>query len=162
MYRNNRNNWRRVSLGRQIEESKLPGGAFVGRYAKELRWDALVLALVITVIGVLQFPLRNPPAGWIILGVGAAMLVQTQMLWTYRLHVDRETLREECRILCMHLDKKILWKNICAKKVRCGKGGEAISIRLYDEQGRKRLHLTYEVVGFGKVLKRAKDIPKRK
>ena len=161
MYRNNRNDWRRTSLGRQIEESKLPGGAFVGRYAKELRWEALILTVVIGGIGVLQL-LQNRTAAYIILGFSAALLMLTQVLWSYRLHVDRETIREECWFLCVHWDKKILWKNIHAKKVKCGRGGEPMTLRLYDEQGRKRMHLTYEVVGFSRVLKRAKELPKRK
>lgn len=162
VYRNNRNAWRRVSLGRQCEEYNLPGGAFTGRYAKELRWEALILSLVISLIGVMQLLGCNWTAGAVILGLAAALLVLTQVLWTYRLHVDRETIREECWLLCIHLDKRILWKNIGSKKVRCGRGGEAMTLRLYDEQGRKRLHLSYEVVGFGRVLKRAKDLPKRK
>ena len=162
MYHHNRNDWRRVSLGREIEERKLPGGAFTGRYAKALRWEALILALILSVIGAIQLPGRSWAGAGFFLALGAAMLVLTQALWTYRLHADRESIREEYWILCIHLDKKILWKNICSKKVRCAKGGEAISVRLYDEQGRKRLHLTYEVVGFGRVLKRAKELPKRK
>ena len=162
MYHNNRNAWRRVSLGREIEEQKLPGGAFTGRYTKELRWEALVLSAVIGAIGVVQLLGRSRTAAYMALGFSAALLVLAQVLWSYRLHVDRETIREEYWLLCFHRRREVLWRDLRSKKVRSNDRGEAMTLRLYDGQGHKRLHLTYEVVGFGKVLKRTKDLPKRK
>lgn len=162
MYHNNKNDWRRVSLGREIEEQKLPGGAFTGRYARELRWEALSLSAVIGAIGIVQLLGRSWAAAYMVLGFSAALLVLTQVLWSYRLHVDRENIREEYWLLFLHRSRAVAWKDLRSKKVKCSKRGEAMTLRLYDGQGRKRMHLTYEVVGFGRVLKRAKELPKGK
>ena len=146
---------------RELEETDLPCGPFVGRYTKGFRRFALIAALL--AIGLSYFLLlgiRNSAAGYAFLIPGAAMLLLLPEIYTYRCRATADSVTVSRRIVFYPYRKEVQWTDVAYKRVKRGKSGAILSLRLYDAQKKRLLSVDALVVGIERMVKRVRNVPK--
>ena len=146
---------------RELEETDLPCGSFVGRYTKGFRRFALIAALL--AIGLTYFLLlgiRNSAAGYAFLIPGAAMLLLLPEIYTYRCRVTADSVTVSRRIVFYPYQKEVQWTDVAYKRVKRGKSGAILFLRLYDAQKKRLLSVDALVVGIERMVKRVRNVPK--
>ena len=148
-----------LSNQRAREENKLPQGNFTGHIAKGCTFSLLICAVIMLGIGFLS--LGNALSiFFFVFGLLISALLPTY--FSYRCYIDKEALRITYFILCFKFKNEILWKNIAYKKVNRDNIGNPQSILLYDMHKKKVASFDAVIVGFDRIIKIAKSIPKFK
>lgn len=146
---------------RKIEENSISGTSFVGSMAKAYKYGLLMVSIIGIGMGyILVAHIQNYPAGsmFVIIGIIALLLLPTY--FSYRCYVDNNTINEKYYILCFKISNKALWKDVKYKQVKRDANGNAYTIKLYNINKKKLIRISNEVVGFEKIVKIAKGIPK--
>lgn len=146
---------------RELEETALPSGPFVGHYAKGFRRFALIATLL--AIGLsffLLFVVRNSAAGYAFLIPGAAMLLLLPGIYPYRCQVTADSVTVSRRIVFYPYRKEVQWADVAYKRVKRGKSGEILSLRLYNARKKRMLSVDVFVVGIERMAKRVRTVPK--
>ncbi len=148
---------------RRIEENDLRGNSFVGRIAKGYK-NCLVATSVFGIgIGCfLAFPMKSPAHGIIFAVIGVVSLLLLPTYFSYRCRVDKFTLQAEYYVLLFKVKKSVRWQDVKYKKVKREKDGNARSIRLYDGNKKKLIFFDNAIVGFEKIMRMAKNVPRIK
>lgn len=145
---------------RRGEEDNLPAKSFEAAIAKGYKNSLLIIGIAGIGMGYfLSVPISEPEIGIIfgILGVIALLMLPTY--FSYRCYIDQRTIKAEYFILCFKIRKQVLWKDIEYKIIKRNSAGDAYSIRLYDLHKKKQISFDYSIVGFGKIVQMAKNIP---
>ena len=71
-------------------------------------------------------------------------------------------MKEEYFILCFKVKKEVYWKDVSYKLTERDDVGNAISIKLFNSDRKKLISFDKAIVGFDKVVRMAKRIPKLK
>lgn len=143
------------------EEDSLPAGAFVGRITNACKYALLFFALLAIGMGCfLYLPPINSEIGLLfgVIGLLIASLLPTY--FSYRCFVDKTVLKATYLILCFRITKKTLWKDVKYKKVKRDALGNGVSIALYDTNRKKLISFDALIVGFDRIVKTAKHLPK--
>ena len=144
---------------RKGEENSLQGNSFVGGIAKGYKYSLLITAVLGIGMGYfLAVPIQDPSIGLIFGALGIVALLMLPTYFSYRCHVDKNTLKAEYYILLFKIKKEVNWKNVEYKVVKRDSKGNPISIRLYNSKKKKLISFDYGIVGFGKIVRMAKRI----
>ena len=144
---------------RKREEDTLQANSFVGGIAKGYKYSLLITAVFGIGMGYFLFvPIQDPALGLMfgVLGIVALLLLPTY--FSYRCHVDQSTLKAEYYILFFKIKREVHWKDVEYKAVKRDSTGNPISIRLYNSNQKKLASFDYSIVGFGKIVRRAKKV----
>ena len=146
---------------RETEEKSVSGTSFVGFMAKAYKYSLLAASFVSIGMGYFLIAhIQNYPAGSMFLIIGMIALLILPTYFSYRCYVDNNTINEKYYILFFKISKKVYWKDVKYKRVKRDANGNAYTIRLYNINKKKLIHISNEVVGFGKIVKITKGIPK--
>ena len=74
--------------------------------------------------------------------------------------MDKIAITTKYYVLFVKVSKEVLWKDVEYKVVKRDSNGEPLSIRLYNSKKKRLISFDYSVVGFEKILKMAKGVPK--
>ena len=149
-----------LNEARKYEEVSLSSKSFAVTISKGYRYSTLLTCVVGLGMGCcLLFWIRDPIAGWAFGALGIAALLVLPTCLTYRCYVDKTVMKESYFLLCFKVTGEVYWKDIGYKKVKRSFNGEPLTIRLYDKGKKKRISFDYSMVGFGKILKMAKQVP---
>ena len=113
-------------------------------------------------IGYFLVSIQNPTVGMIFGALGMLALLLLPTCFSYKCHVDKNAIRAQYLILCFKVKKEVLWKDVKYKVVKRASNGDALSIRLYNIRNKKLIDFDYSIVGFGKIVRMSKEIPKLK
>lgn len=142
---------------RTLEEENLPTRHFTGVIAKSCKYSLLICFFIFLGMGFLSLETELSILFWS-LGLFIAALLPTY--FTYRCYIDKEVLKITYFILCFKVKKEILWKDVAYKAVKRDTAGNPQAIRLYDAHKKKLASFDGVVVGFSRIIKIAKHIPK--
>ena len=123
----------------------------------------LWIPCMVTAIGLSYFLLlgiRNSAAGYAFLIPGAAMLLLLPEIYTYRCRVTADSVTVSLRIVFYPYRKEVQWTDVAYKRVKRGKSGAILSLRLYDAQKKRLLSVDALVVGIERMVKRVRNVPK--
>jgi hypothetical protein len=96
-----------------------------------------------------------------LLGVVSLLILPT--IFSYKCYIDQVSMKEEYFILCFKVKKEAFWKDIAYKLIKRDKTRNELStIRFYDSERKKLISFDMTVVGFGKIIRMSKKIPKLK
>ena len=96
-----------------------------------------------------------------LLGVVSLLILPT--IFSYKCYIDQVSMKEEYFILCFKVKKEVFWKDIAYKLIKRDKTRNELStIRFYDSERKKLISFDMTVVGFGKIIRMSKKIPKLK
>ena len=144
---------------RKEEEDSLQANSFVGAIAKGYKYSLLVTAVFGIGMGYfLAVPIQDPSVGLIFGVLGIVALLMLPTYFSYRCHVDKNTLKAEYYILCYKIKKEVSWKDVEYKVVKRDSTGSPLSIRLYNSRKKKLISFDHSIVGFGKIVRMAKRI----
>ena len=145
------------SYQRAREERKLQPGNFTGYIVKSCTFSLLIFAIIILGMGFLSLgkPVSIPI---FLLGLFITALLPTY--FSYRCHVDKESMKITYWVLFFEFKKEVHWKNIAYKRVNRDNLGDPRSILLYDIHKKKVASFDAIIVGFGRIIKITKSIPK--
>ena len=160
MHRIARNVGSYLNESRKYEEASLSSKSFVVTVAKGYRYSILIACIVGLGMGCwLLLWILDPVAGWAFGSIGIVALLMLPTCFSYRCYVDKTVMKESYFLLCFKVTGEVYWKDIGYKKVKRSCNGEPLTIRLYDKGKKKRISFDYSMVGFGKILKMAKQVP---
>ena len=148
-----------LSSQRTLEEEGLPQGSFTGTIAKGCKYSLLISAGIMLGMGCLSSG-NEPSVFFFAIGLLISALLPTY--FSYRCRIDKRTLKVTYFILCFKVTKEMRWKDVAYKKVKRDKAGNPQSIRLYDAHKKKLTSFDAVIVGFDRIVKIAKPIPKLK
>jgi hypothetical protein len=152
-----------LNASRIEEESSITNTAFVGTMAKGYKYSLLATSIIGIGMGYfLSVPIQDPAVGVIFGMSGLVALLMLPTFFSYRCYVDKSTMKETYYILCFRIKKEALWKDVKYKRVKRDSNGNAYAIHLYNINKKKLISFDYGVVGFGKIVKMAKNIPSLK
>lgn len=163
-YRSARNTSVWLNSRREWEERKLNKKKFTARYSRATRLSLVVLTGIMLLIAAIQVLAGERDTAAVILLLTSPMLLLLPTALSYRCEVDGTRMRESWLILCIPRRKEVLWKDIRSRRVRRDQWDHIISIRLYDEKGRKVFSMGRDITGVGLIchMAREKGIPNRK
>ena len=142
------------------EEESITKHAFAGTIAKGYKYSVLATSILGIGMGYfLSVPIQDPKVGMIFGAVGLIALCMLPSYYSYRCYVDKSILKESYYILCFKVKREALWKDVKYKRVKRDANGNAYRIHLYDAHKKKMISFEHGVVGFGKIVKMAKNIP---
>lgn len=145
---------------REGEEDSLQTNTFVGAIAKGYKYSLLVASVIGIGMGYfLTVPIQDPSAGLLFGLIGITALLMLPTYFSYRCYVGKSTLKAEYYILCFKLRKEVSWKDVKYKAVKRDSNGSPISIRLYNSNKKKLIFFDCSIVGFGKIVRMAKEVP---
>ena len=140
----------------------LPKRHFCARFSKAFRRTFVFLITFMGIAGVLQIMAGSEPGvPQFFLGLTGMGLLMLPTLLSYRCDVDESALREYYLVLFIPRRNEVLWRDVRSKKVRRDKLGCPLSIKLYNEKGRKVFYVGETVTGLGPITRMAKKIPNR-
>lgn len=143
------------------QEEALAAGTFVGRITKVCRYSLLICALLGVGMGCfLYFPPIHSDIGLLFGVIGLLIAAMLPTYFSYRCFVDKTVLKATYLILCFRITKKTLWKDVKYKKVKRDALGNGVSIALYDTNRKKLISFDALIVGFDRIVKTAKHLPK--
>lgn len=148
-----------LSNSRELEEDTLPSGSFTGEIAKGCKFSLFICSVTMFGMGLLASGDEIAVFFWAI-GLFIAALLPTY--FSYRCYVDKRVLKITCFILCFKITKEILWRDAAYKIVKRDAAGNPQSIRLLDAHGKTLASFDAVIVGFSRIVKLAKHIPKLK
>lgn len=145
---------------RRDEENNIPAKSFVCAIATGYKISLLIVSIVgLGMWYFLSIPIQEPQIGIIFGALGVIALLMLPTYFSYHCSVNPTTLEAEYFILCFKIRKQVLWKDIEYKIIKRNSAGDAYSIRLYDLHKKKQISFDYSIVGFGKIVRMAKNIP---
>ena len=146
---------------RQGEEASLSSNSFVGAIASGYKYALVITSIVGIGMGCfLSVYIQDPAVGLIFGAIGVLALLLLPTYFSYRCHVDKIAITTKYYVLFVKVSKEVLWKDVEYKVVKRDSNGEPLSIRLYNSKKKRLISFDYSVVGFEKILKMAKGVPK--
>ena len=144
---------------RRKEEASLPSSSFVGSISKGYKYATLVISIVGIGMGYfLSVPIQDPSAGIIFGALGIVALLMLPTCFSYRCYVDKSIMKETYNILCFKIRKEVLWKDVEYKRVKRDSNKNTYYIRLYNSNKTKLISFDRAIVGFGQIMKMAKNV----
>ncbi|MBQ5905272.1 MAG: hypothetical protein IIW88_05340 [Clostridia bacterium] len=149
---------------RKIEENEIPSNEFKAVYSKGLKYGMLIATAASMIVNLLLVFLHKQ----VDIGVCLCIFLLFPLLllptfFSYKCYIDRVSMKEEYFILCFKVKKEVFWKDIAYKLIKRDKTRNELStIRFYDSERKKLISFDMTVVGFGKIIRMSKKIPKLK
>lgn len=153
-----------IDSQRKIEENEIPSNEFKAVYSKGLKYGMLIATAASMIVNLLLVFLHKQ----VDIGVGLCIFLLFPLLllptfFSYKCYIDRVSMKEEYFILCFKVKKEVFWKDIAYKFVARNKGvNEMTSISFYNSERKKLISFDKAIVGFGKIIRMSKKIPKLK
>ena len=148
---------------RKIEENKIDSNKFKAAYSKGLKYGMLVATVALMIISYLLIFVHKQ----VDIGMGSCFLLLFPLfllptLFSYKCYIDRVSMKEEYFLFCFKLKKEVYWKDVSHKLIGRDDAGNAVSIKLFNADRKKLISFDKGIVGFDKVVRMAKRIPKLK
>lgn len=148
---------------RKEEEDSLSSNSFVGAIASGYKYALVITSIVgMGMCCFLSVCIQDHAVGLIFGMIGAFALLLLPTYFSYRCYVDKITIKTKYYVLFVKVSKEVLWKDVEYKVVKRDSNEEAYAIRLYNSKKKRLISFDYGVVGFEKILKIAKSVPKLK
>ena len=153
-----------IDSQRRTEENKIASNEFIAVQSKGIKYMMLTAALMSTSLSALiTFVYQQIDIGILFGLLGVVSLLILPTFFSYKCYIDRVSMKEEYFILCFKVKKEVFWKDIAYKFVARNKGvNEMTSISFYNSERKKLISFDMTVVGFGKIIRMSKKIPKLK
>ena len=153
-----------IDSQRRTEENKIASNEFIAVQSKGIKYMMLTAALMSTSLSALiTFVYQQIDIGILFGLLGVVSLLILPTIFSYKCYIDQVSMKEEYFILCFKVKKEIFWKDIAYKLIKRDKTRNELStIRFYDSERKKLISFDMTVVGFGKIIRMAKRIPKLK
>lgn len=151
-----------IDRQRRTEENKISSNEFVAVQSKGIKYMMLTAALMSTSLSALiTFVYQQIDIGILFGLLGVVSLLILPTIFSYKCYIDQVSMKEEYFILCFKVKKEVFWKDIAYKLIKRDKTRNELStIRFYDSERKKLISFDMTVVGFGKIVRMAKRIPK--
>lgn len=148
---------------RKIEENQITSNKFKAVYSKGIKYGMLMATVVLMIISyLLIFVHKQVDIGRTSCFLLLFPLLLLPTLFSYKCYIDRVSMKEEYFILCFKVKKEVYWKDVSYKLTERDDVGNAISIKLFNSDRKKLISFDKAIVGFDKVVRMAKRIPKLK
>ena len=148
---------------RKQEEDSLSSNSFVGAIASGYKYALVITSIVgMGMCCFLSVCIQDHAVGLIFGTIGAFTLLLLPTYFSYRCYVDKITIKTKYYVIFVKVSKEVRWKDVEYKVVRRDSDGEAYAIRLYNSKKKRLISFDYAVVGFERILKMAKRVPKLK
>lgn len=151
---------------RAEEEQSLSSLPFIATVSKGYKRCFLIMAILFITATLFQIIAiqkdgRNSDFSVTILfgAIGIILVLLLPSLFSYRCYVDRTILRESYYILCFKVRNEVFWNDVAYKVIKRDYEGRITSVRLYDIEREKLISFDNMIVGFGKILRMAKNVP---
>ena len=151
-----------IDRQRRTEENKISSNEFVAVQSKGIKYMMLIAAIISTSLSALiTFVYQQIDIGILFGLLGVVSLLILPTIFSYKCYIDQVSMKEEYFILCFKVKKEVFWKDIAYKLIKRDKTRNELStIRFYDSERKKLISFDMTVVGFGKIVRMAKRIPK--
>ena len=151
-----------IDRQRRTEENKISSNEFVAVQSKGIKYMMLTAALMSTSLSALiTFVYQQIDIGILFGLLGVVSLLILPTIFSYKCYIDQVSMKEEYFILCFKVKKEVFWKDIAYKLIKRDKTRNELStIRFYDSERKKLISFDMTVVGFGKIIRMSKKIPK--
>lgn len=153
-----------IDSQRRTEENKIASNEFIAVQSKGIKYMMLTAALMSTSLSALiTFVYQQIDIGILFGLLGVVSLLILPTIFSYKCYIDQVSMKEEYFILCFKVKKEVFWKDIAYKLIKRDKTRNELStIRFYDSERKKLISFDMTVVGFGKIIRMSKKIPKLK
>ena len=153
-----------IDSQRRTEENKIASNEFMAVQSKGIKYMMLTAALMSTSLSALiTFVYQQIDIGILFGLLGVVSLLILPTIFSYKCYIDQVSMKEEYFILCFKVKKEVFWKDIAYKLIKRDKTRNELStIRFYDSERKKLISFDMTVVGFGKIIRMSKKIPKLK
>lgn len=153
-----------IDSQRRTEENKIASNEFIAVQSKGIKYMMLTAALMSTSLSALiTFVYQQIDIGILFGLLGVVSLLILPTIFSYKCYIDQMSMKEEYFILCFKVKKEVFWKDIAYKLIKRDKTRNELStIRFYDSERKKLISFDMTVVGFGKIIRMSKKIPKLK
>ena len=153
-----------IDSQRRTEENKIASNEFIAVQSKGIKYMMLTAALMSTSLSALiTFVYQQIDIGILFGLLGVVSLLILPTIFSYKCYIDQVSMKEEYFILCFKVKKEVFWKDIAYKLIKRDKPRNELStIRFYDSERKKLISFDMTVVGFGKIIRMSKKIPKLK
>lgn len=148
---------------RKIEENEIPSNEFKAVYSKGLKYGMLIATVVLMIISyLLIFVYKQVDIGGALCVFLLVPLLTLLTLFSYKCYINYESMKEEYFLFCFKLKKEVYWKDVSYKLIERDDVGNATSIKLFNSDRKKLISFDKGIVGFDKVVRMSKKIPKLK
>lgn len=153
-----------IDSQRRTEENKIASNEFIAVQSKGIKYMMLTAALMSTSLSALiTFVYQQIDIGILFGLLGVVSLLILPTIFSYKCYIDQVSMKEEYFILCFKVKKEVFWQDIAYKLIKRDKTRNELStIRFYDSERKKLISFDMTVVGFGKIIRMSKKIPKLK
>lgn len=153
-----------IDSQRRTEENKIASNEFIAVQSKGIKYMMLTAALMSTSLSALiTFVYQQIDIGILFGLLSVVSLLILPTIFSYKCYIDQVSMKEEYFILCFKVKKEVFWKDIAYKLIKRDKTRNELStIRFYDSERKKLISFDMTVVGFGKIIRMSKKIPKLK
>ena len=153
-----------IDSQRRTEENKIASNEFIAVQSKGIKYMMLTAALMSTILSALiTFVYQQIDIGILFGLLGVVSLLILPTIFSYKCYIDQVSMKEEYFILCFKVKKEVFWKDIAYKLIKRDKTRNELStIKFYDSERKKLISFDMTVVGFGKIIRMSKKIPKLK
>lgn len=153
-----------IDSQRRTEENKIASNEFIAVQSKGIKYMMLTAALMSTSLSALiTFVYQQIDIGILFGLLGVVSLLILPTIFSYKCYIDQVSMKEEYFILCFKVKKEVFWKDIAYKLIKRDKTRNELStIKFYDSERKKLISFDMTVVGFGKIIRMSKKIPKLK
>ena len=143
----------------RVEEFDLPEGEFVGRCGKMFRRIFTALTAILSALGVWAYASGRRDVAYLFAALAVIGILILPSILSYKCIFTKQSVTEECLIVFFKYRKEVFWRDVKYKKLR---GGEASYLVLYDRNKKRLATFDSGTVGFTRIVKKVKHVPKLK